>query len=261
MARNSQQEIAKIVDEFRLLALPHPLDLEALAKRWGVKSIEERDIESDAMLLPSGSGYSIVLKKASQENLVRRQRFSLAHELGHLLLQKSEKSGASLKYRGHGYSDEEERICDQIAAEILMPRMAFYEDGWLEGWSLKSLRTLANTYDTSLPATAVRMVDLMPEEALMGVWKVSEEGKAALQWPHAGKTEYAIPSSSILSKERMELVGRAWNSYGVEEGAAPVRLGRRKPVDVPAEAMAWGRDEYKQVMVFYYPTRHPASPV
>ena len=213
------------------------------------------------MLLPLEDGYGIVLKKVSQPAQLRRQRFSFAHELGHLLLQKSEKSGATLKYRGHGHSDEEERICDQIAAEILMPRMAFYEDGWMEGWSLKSVTALAKKYDTSLSATARRMVDLMPEEALMGVWKVSEEGKAAFQWPHVGKTEYAIPSPSILSNERMELVGRAWNSFQVEEGVAPVKLGRRKPVDVPAEAMTWGRDAYKQVMVFYYPTRHHYSPV
>ena len=249
-----------IIEEFRLSALDCRVDLKRLAFGWGVASITERDIYSEAMLIPTEGNYEIILKKATQTSQMRRQRFSLAHELGHLLLQKSEKSGATLKYRGHGYSDEEERLCDQISAEILMPRMAFYEDGWMEGWSLKSLRTLSGKYDTSLPATAVRMVDLMPEEALMGVWKVSEEGKAALQWPHAGKTRYALPSPSTLSEERMELVGRAWNSFQIEEGIAPVRLGRRNPVDVPAEAMAWGRDEYRQVMAFYYPTRHPTSP-
>ena len=222
-------------------------------------SVEEQAISSDAMLLPSADGYSVVLKKVNQPSHFRRQRFSFAHELGHLLLQKSEKSGTALKYRGHGHSDEEERLCDQLAAEILMPRMAFYEDGWMEGWSLKSLRTLAAAYDTSLPATARRMVDLMPEEALMGVWKVSGDGSAALHWPHAGKTAFAVPSPSILSNDRMELVYRAWNSFQVEDGSAPVRLGRRKPIDVPAEAMAWGRGEYKQVMVFYYPTRQPGS--
>ena len=261
MARFSNQFLESLVDDFRLAALPRAADLLELAKKWSVTKVEERPIESDAMLMPNGSGYSIILKKVSQPGQLRRQRFSLAHELGHLLLQESEKTRKALKYRGHGYSDEEERLCDQIAAEILMPRMAFYEDGWMEGWSLKSLRTLAGTYDTSLPATAVRMVDLMPEEALMGVWKVSEEGKPTLQWPHSGKTAYAIPSPSIVANERLELVGRAWDSLYVEEGTAPVRLGRRQPIDVPAQAMSWGRGEYKQVMVFYYPAGHPCSPV
>ena len=251
-----------LVDEFRLSALNCREDLRRLASGWGVASIKERDIDSEAMLMLMEGSYDIILKRVSQASQKRRQRFSLAHELGHLLLQRSRKTSAALKYRGHGYSDEEERLCDQLAAEMLMPRMAFYEDGWMEGWSLRSLRTLADKYDTSVPSTAVRMVDLMPEEALMGVWKVSEGGKAALQWPHAGKTAYAIPSPSILSNDRMDLVGRARNSFHVEEGVAPLRLGRRNPVDVPAEAMAWGRGEYKQVMVFYYPERYSsASPV
>ena len=252
---------AKVVSDFRLEALMPPVNVEFFARKWGINSVERQPISSAGMLLPSKGGYKIVLNERHGKE---RQRFSLAHELGHLLLQKCGISGSitDAKYRD---SDEgnlaEEQLCDQIAAEILMPRMAFYEDGWMEGWSLKSLRTLASKYDTSLPATAVRMVDLMPEEAVMGVWKVSEEGKAALQWPHSGHTAYAIPSSSIVPNERMELISRAWNSFQVEEGIAPVRQGRRKPIDVPAEAMSWGRGEYKQVMAFYYPTRHSPSPV
>ena len=192
----------------------------------------------------------------------------MAHELGHLLLQKCgiSESITSAKYRS---SDEgnlaEEQLCDQIAAEILMPRMVFYEDGWMEGWSLRSLRTLAGKYDTSIPATAVRMIDLMPDEALMGVWKVSgDDGESAkLQWAHVGKTAYRVPSGSVSSK-RLALVTKAWNSERVESGAAPVqdsRFERIRLLDVPAEAMAWGKDEYKQVMVYYYPGREQESKV
>ena len=262
MIRDNQQTLYRVLEEFRLAALPCLADLNALALRWGVTSIEEREIESEAMLFPSKDGYSIVLKKAERPSRLARQRFSLAHELGHLLLQKSEPrgdAGAPMKHRGHGYSDDEERLCDQIAAEILMPRMAFYEDGWMEGWSPRSLRSLAVKYDTSVPATAMRMIDLMPYEALMGVWKVSgNDGESAkLQWAHAGKTAYRVPSGSVSSK-RLALVTKAWNSGRVESGAAPVQDSRFEKIrllDVPAEAMAWGRGEYKQVLVYYYPGR------
>lgn len=271
MIRDNQQTLSRILEEFRLAALPCLADLNALALRWGVTSIEEREIESEAMLLPSKDGYSIILKKANQPGQSVRQRFSLAHEIGHLLLQISEKVGLrgkvgmSLKHRGHGYSDEEERLCDQIAAEILMPRLAFQEDGWMEGWSLRSLRTLATKYETSVPATAMRMIDLMPEEALMGVWKVSDDDgeSAKLQWAHAGKTSYRVPSGSVSSK-RLALVTQAWSSGRVESGAAPVqdsRFERIRLLDVPTEAIAWGRGEYKQVMVYYYPGREQESKV
>ena len=215
---------AKILREFRLETLENPVNLEGLAKKWGVTSIEEHPLSSEGLILPSRSGYKIVINR---DAIRSRRRFSLAHELGHLLLHKSgisDLKSAKGKRRGSLGADwDEERLCDQIAAEILMPRMAFYEDGWMEGWSLRSLTTLAKKYEASKGATAIRMIDLMPEESLMGVWEVSEEG-ASLQWPHAGNTSYAIPSPRIVSEQRLELIGRAWNSFEVEEGVAPVRL-------------------------------------
>ena len=268
MKQNCELVLSSVVDEFRLAALPCMADLQTLARRWGITSIEEQDIGSEAMLLPTNNGYSIVLKKVNSAGQLARQRFSLAHELGHLLLQKSEPRGsvgALMKHRDHGHSNEEERLCDQIAAEILMPRLTFEEDGWMEGWSVRNVRLLASKYNTSVTATARRMIDLMPDEALMGVWKVSgNNGESAkLQWAHAGKTAYRVPSGSVSSK-RLALVTKAWNSGRVESGAAPVqdsRFERIRLLDVPAEAMAWGRDEYKQVMVYYYPGREQESKV
>lgn len=254
---------SKVVAEFRLEALDMPVHAELLAEKWGVISIEHQPISSAGMLLPGRSGYKIILNESHSGS---RQRFSLAHELGHLLLHKCGMSGSitSARFRGSDEgSQAEEQLCDQIAAEILMPSMAFYEDGWMEGWSLRSLRTLADKYDTSIPATARRMIDLMPEESLLGVWKASNNAneKATFQWSHCGKTSYRIPSTSTVSDQRLGLINRAWNSYQVESGFAPVKLGRRKSVDVPAEAMAWGRDDYKRVMVFYYLGRRQESKV
>ena len=264
MDKYSGEALSGILEEFRLEALPCQVDLEALAQRWGVISIEEREIGSAAMLLPNRNGYSIVLKKADRQSpLARqrfspRQRFSLAHELGHLLLQKSQQAGIALKYRGHGHSNAEERLCDQIAAEILMPRLPFQEDAWLEGWSLRNLRNLARKYDTSVSATAIRMIDLMPEEALMGVWAFDGNGNFSLKWSHTGKTAYRVPGGSISNK-RLGLLAAAWNSGQVESGAAPVVpdsiSGGINLRDVPAEALASGRGEYRQVLVYYYPGR------
>ena len=256
---------SKVVAEFRLEALDMPVHAELLAEKWGVISIEHQPISSAGMLLPGRSGYKIILNESHSGS---RQRFSLAHELGHLLLHKCGMSGSitSARFRGSDEgSQAEEQLCDQIAAEILMPRLTFEEDGWMEGWSVRNVRLLASKYNTSVTATARRMIDLMPDEALMGVWKVSgNNGESAkLQWAHAGKTAYRVPSGSVSSK-RLALVTKAWNSGRVESGAAPVQDSRFEKIrllNVPAEAMAWGRDEYKQVMVYYYPGREQESKV
>ena len=248
---------ARIVTDFKLEALNVPVRVETLAKMWGVISIEHQPISSAGMLLPGRKGYKIILNERQSK---RRQRFSLAHELGHLLLQKRGISGsiASAKYRSSDEGDvAEEQLCDQIAAEILMPRMAFYEDGWMEGWSLKSLRTLADKYDTSFEATAIRIVDLMPEEALLGVWQVSKVngGKIEYRWSHRGATSYAIPARVLTPDPSLELIKRSNEILGVLEGRAPAKLDDGRPIDVPAEAMSYGGRENQKVMVFYYPSR------
>lgn len=264
MGTDSVAALSTIREEFRLEALPCLVDLKTLARRWGVTSIEEQEIGSEAMLLPNREGYSIVLKTVDRPSRARRQRFSFAHELGHLLLQKSRQGmlrgndRGPLKYRGHGHSNAEERLCDQIAAEILMPRLAFQEDAWMDGWSLRNLLNLARKYDTSVSATAIRMIDLMPEESLLGVWNLSNADNFNRKWSHTGETAYRVPGGGISNK-RLGLLARAWNSGQVESGVAPVvqdsRSGGINLRDVPAEAMAWGRGDYKQVFAYYYPGR------
>ena len=86
MGTDRAAALSTIREESRLAALPCLVDLKTLAKNWGVTAIEEREIGSAAMLLPNREGYSIVLKTVDQPSRERRQRFSFAHELGHLLL-------------------------------------------------------------------------------------------------------------------------------------------------------------------------------
>jgi hypothetical protein len=251
----------QIVGRFRLEALPRPVNLEFLAKKWGVTSVEKQPIASDAMLLRGNNGYKIVLKEVEEPAHLTRQRFSFAHELGHLLLQLSgyqKQSNLATKHRGSYRQDDEERLCDQIAAEILMPRIAFQEDGSKAGWSLESLRALSSKYQTSMPATAIRMVDLMPETSLLAVWRPpSDVNKVPkLQWSHAKSSRYRVPS--VLPRRRLWLIARAMNAHDVQSGIAPVVDKVHKaavPPDVPAEALAWGQGEYRQVMIFYYPER------
>ena len=249
----------EVVRRYRLEALQKPVPLEILAKNWGVVSIKTEAISSDGMLLPGRRGYTIILNQSKSR---LRRRFSLAHEMSHLLLQKCGISnGSAVNHRGSDESDGgEERLCDEIAAEILMPRLAFEEDAWMEGWSLRSLRILSREYETSMTATARRMVELMPEPALMSVWKPPNDNGdiPKLQWTDIRRSHHRVQNASFLPRERLRLITDALDSDKVESGCAPVvdtRRGAGRPTDVPAEALAWGRGEYRQVMVFYYPLR------
>ena len=231
-----------------------------LAQGWGVTSVETSKINAEAMLLPdsAGSGYKIILKDYRRKTLSPRQRFSFAHELAHLLLQKSGISiaaGPTSKHRHNDSSNPEERLCDQIAAEILMPRQDFTDAGISAGWTLKSLGRLAAKYETSMEATAIRIVDLMPEPSILGVWRYSTDDTPTLRWKHSQPPRYRLPQR--IAKGRQWLLSRALKSRKVEDGVAPVFAARtsRYPVDAVAEALAVGSGEHRQVMAFYYPER------
>ena len=149
-------------------------------------------------------------------------------------------------------------MCDKIAAEILMSRKAFWEDSTKLGWSLSTIKALSEQYLTSVPATAIRMVDLMPEPCLLGVWKPPTDEKDApkLDWCYSQNSRFGLPNN--LPRSQLWLIPRAANSQGIQVGVAPVidkKRPRRIPNNVPAEALARGAGKYRKVMVYYYPDR------
>ena len=264
IASTSDEVLLQVIERFELGSIPVPVDLHELASRLGVSSIKEDSISSEAMLVPTADGYKIILKKATSYGELTRQRFSFAHELGHLLLKSvdyNDRSVTKAEHREKNKHSEEERLCDQIAAEILMPRAIFAADATEASWSLGRLGQLAKAYGTSIPATARRMVGLMPgEPCVMGIWKPASANneRHGLQQSYGPQSRYRVPNSSRLSRRRLWLIARAANSRGVESGIAPL-LDQNRPSaflpDVPADAWAWGKEEYRRVLVFYYPER------
>lgn len=263
MTKGAGQTVQKIVQLRSLHSLKRPVDVFGLASELGVISIEKQPIASDAMLIHREGKYKIIVNDNGDPAYATRQRFSIAHELGHLLLQQSglEKSSSSeTKHRDSLNRNYEERLCDQIAAEILMPQDVFTGDGNEYGWSLGALDRLSNMYQTSIPATARRMIDLTPEISLFAAWRVNENQPSgpSLRQSYSREFRYAIPSAKTLLSRRMWLVSRAMKALDMQSGIAPIVDRSREtaaPPDVPAEALAWGRGEFRQVMVFYYPER------
>ena len=251
-----------IVEMFHLAALEPPVDLNCLAKQWGVISIEEESIQSDAMLLPGADGFKIVLKKGSVGSVSLRQRFSLAHELGHLLLHRIGYADKSQQVAHRAVAqtkkDAEEVLCDDLAAEILMPQLAFQHDCWLQGWSLRSLSTLVRSYRASTPAVARRIAQLMPEPCVMAIWAIPEGDVAEpkLKWWYTNDYRFGVPSKA--GSERLKLIHKAVGCRDVQEGYAPVvdkhRNWNRPPV-VCAEGLKWGRGQFRSVVVYHYPAR------
>lgn len=106
-------------------------------------------------------GWVVVIR--SDEALVR-QRFSLAHELKHLLDDPfmHQKDGALSEglypsQPGYPAGERNERICDAFAAALLMPKTLLRRD-WTNG--LQAIPDLARRYGVSRPAMEYRLRSL-----------------------------------------------------------------------------------------------------
>ena len=125
-----------------------PLDL--LAIRLGVTRISEESLafEGGVFKLPSGE----LVIKLKTDSPPSRKQFTLAHEIGHLML------GEPGLRSSCGGDRDLERTCDAIAGELLMPA----EDATMFVQSLgqpspEKLKIIASKYGVSVHAAAVRV--------------------------------------------------------------------------------------------------------
>ena len=126
------------------------IDLNLLATRMGVVEILEAEMAEDGRLEQDGRRATIYLRSGLGRG---RQRFTLAHELAHRAL--IHPNAPAIAYRRIGNSDDEERLCDEVAAALLMPRH------WMRGLTarppnLSTLRYIAHHAHVSLSAALVR---------------------------------------------------------------------------------------------------------
>lgn len=160
------QDTTRAVEALVKNELNRSPSLEALANNLGVAEIVEENLpfEGGLFTIPE-KGLVIKLKAGS---LPSRKRFTLAHEIAHLLL-------GTVPAQRSGYHDdpELERACDTIAAELLMPSedaIAFIRG--LGPPSPDKLKTIATRYAVSLQTAAIRVhADFRLWKCFIGYWE------------------------------------------------------------------------------------------
>jgi Zn-dependent peptidase ImmA (M78 family) len=126
-----------------------PTDLEQIARRLAVSQITSRDIGGSGELHKIDDKFMIV---TAEELPAARRRFTIAHELGHIL---TESIGAHAPDAGR----ELERLCDLIATELLMPTDRFREH-LPETLTLSDIWRMSREFGVSFLAAAYRCVEL-----------------------------------------------------------------------------------------------------
>jgi Zn-dependent peptidase ImmA (M78 family)/DNA-binding XRE family transcriptional regulator len=136
-----------------------PVNVEGLARSCGV-NVAPWDFNDDisGVLLDLDAGPVIGFNDGQVDT---RQRFTIAHELGHFLLDHHDHFHIDLSdQESHGappgYSWQDERAANDFAAQVLMPA-AFVSQAFAK---TKSLSQLASRFDVSTQAMGFRLVNL-----------------------------------------------------------------------------------------------------
>ena len=218
-------------EDERIAEATLPGHLYRFAEDLGVSKILNRAMPTrqdkhpgiDAMLVPLSGGYSVVIDEKAPES---RQRYSLAHELAHIMLLESDPTSEELpkvpRFRTAAAEDEmwraEERLCDEIAAELLMPEKLFSAEVANLGHSFRHIPSLANRFRTSLTATAIRYWELIPEPCQLFRWRTTESSVQQLKpdWQMRNKVPgisiSPVTAWSIARRNEFSAVKENWQS-------------------------------------------------
>src|SRR5579872_5826443 len=168
MRRNDIERAAqRLLEANQVTRAPIPIEQLANALNIDVRYSETSDDVSGALIRDAGS-VIIAVNSAQHEN---RQRFTIAHELGHFLLHRNTKlhfdDDFRIDYRDATSSEatkREEIEANGFAAAVLMPERILERD-WLRFGSDKrgisdTIRALATKYHVSQKAMELRLVNL-----------------------------------------------------------------------------------------------------
>jgi hypothetical protein len=208
-----------------------PLDLVQVAAALGVHEISLMpDLVEDGRLEQrSGTARILVSQRAS----VERRRYTIAHELGHLLLADPEGDVIARRMRS---DDDVERFCDAFAAALLLPR-ELIRPYRRHTEQLSVLRDIAQQTRTSLAAVAVRLNELAGWSTALLHWR-RDAGCWTYRWGAAVPTPVhrrlrSAPTTSVVLDE-LRAKGRH------DQHAHVPMLVARRPVWLTGEFSARG---------------------
>lgn len=142
--------------------------------------IQYKQLKTAEARLIVGQPYSVIVISTAISDS-RRRRFSIAHELGHLELHKYRvafpcDSESISNWPSEEIQQDLEQEANEFAAALLLPERFFAPLCWETEPSLDAVQRLAEEFDVSLMATAIRYVRYCYEPVAV-VWTQKQQIK------------------------------------------------------------------------------------
>jgi Zn-dependent peptidase ImmA (M78 family) len=223
---------AAVLDRYEIAAHP-PIDVRALARRMGVDKVDYASMVEDGRLEYRPEYVRILLRRGMPDT---RHRFTLAHELGHLLLADPESPLIARRFRPH--ETREERFCDAFAAAVLLPAQWVEDSAQGRPEGLETLRRLAQESVTSLAASAVRLRDVLGWKASLLRWRLINDRWRFGAGAGVPRRLHGNIRSTVGTLQAIEM-GRGAAEAG-SRVALPLRI-RDRDLEVTAELMVFSQ--------------------
>jgi hypothetical protein len=146
-----------------------PVQFAALFKTMGVRKARPVTMLLEGALRPVAPlGFDILVR---EDRHARRQRFTIAHELGHLLFYRfAERAKLRQRVDGRKAPAEEERLCNVAAEEFLMPEWFVRKTFESGDDALRCIRSVARDCDVSLEAALIRCAPFVTQKGALQIW-------------------------------------------------------------------------------------------
>ena len=229
-----------------------PVNIEDIAKTIGAESVQKTDISVAGMLLPTENSFRILVNR--NEHWVR-QRFSCAHEIAHLLL--DPKHAPSMRKEVPEAPTTLEKHCDKLAAQILMPDPTFSRYAKSEICSINSILKLARTFQTSITATTIRLMDVI-DEPIIAIFSGMATGKTGshlrIQWNSQNvrrlrrRHAYFLPKGKSVNLATADM---AYRTNQIQTKNEYIDVGNlRLKGYTESKAFGYGKSRYVLSLVF-----------
>lgn len=150
---------ASLLLEYLGIDEPEEIDIEAVAQACNATVVYEPLEGCEARIVGAHDRAVITVNESAPR---ARQRFSAAHELGHWVHDRGKVAFACAEgqFVGEWGAANPERRANRFAADLLLPRKMFKRRSRHKPVTFATVRQLAEQFETSLTATAIRLVEL-----------------------------------------------------------------------------------------------------
>lgn len=191
-----------LLRHFGVRATP-PVDVEALAGRLGVLQIETRSMFEEGRLERRGADTRIFVRK---DLTVSRRRFTIAHELAHLLL--ADPGARDLVAHRRLERGDEERLCDRIAAALVLPAPWVQERFAHRPQNLSTIRHVAHIGQVSMAAATVRLAEICNWRSSLLRWRRDRERWVFVAGAAIPAPLHGIVRSAPTTSNELDAVGK-----------------------------------------------------